>query len=159
MTKRYFSRRGGWSKHVDRTYRSGLEDNVAEELKNAEIDAKYEKYTISYEIPASQHTYTPDFVLPNGVIVETKGLFEAEDRKKHLLIKAQYPNLDIRFVFSSSKTKLYKGSKTSYADWCNKNGFLYADKWIPSKWMKERKKSTKGLVLKKKSKKEGGEDT
>ena len=32
-------------------------------------------------------TYTPDFVLPNGVIIETKGRFVAADRRKHLEIK------------------------------------------------------------------------
>lgn len=148
--KRYFSRRGGWSKHVDATYRSGLEDKVAEQLRDAEVDAKYEKYQIPYSIPATNHTYTPDFVLPNGIIVETKGVFEVEDRKKHLLVKSQYPNLDIRFVFSSSKTPIYKGSKTTYAAWCNKYGFKYADKWIPDKWLRERKKDTNGLVKKKK---------
>lgn len=148
--KRYFSRRGGWSKHVDATYRSGLEDKVAEQLRDAEVDAKYEEYQIPYSIPATNHTYTPDFVLPNGIIVETKGVFEVEDRKKHLLVKSQYPNLDIRFVFSSSKTPIYKGSKTTYAAWCNKYGFKYADKWIPDKWLRERKKDTKGLVKKKK---------
>lgn len=149
--KRFFSRRGGWSKHVDTTYRSGLEDKVAAQLRNAEIDAKYEEYQIPYEIPASPHTYTPDFVLPNGIIIETKGVFDVDDRKKHLLIQKQYPKLDIRFVFSSSKTHIYKGSKTTYADWCEKYGFKYADKWIPDKWLRERKRSIKGLIPKKKA--------
>ena len=61
--KRFFSRRGGWSKHVDATYRSGLEDKVAAQLRDADIDAKYEEYQIPYEIPASPHTYTPDFII------------------------------------------------------------------------------------------------
>lgn len=147
---RAFSRHGGWSKHVTAVYRSGLEDKVSEQLKNAGVDAKYEKYTIPYTIPASSHTYTPDFVLPNGIIVETKGIFSVEDRKKHLLLQEQYPKLDIRFVFSNSKTKLYKGSKTTYAEWCAKNNFKYADKWIPETWFKERKKSMKGLQEKNK---------
>ena len=149
--KRFFSRRGGWFKHVDATYRSGLEDKVAAQLRDADIDAKYEEYQISYEIPASPHTYTPDYVLPNGIIIETKGVFDVDDRKKHLLIQKQYPKLDIRFVFSSSKTHIYKGSKTTYADWCEKYGFKYADKWIPDKWLRERKRAIKGLILKKKS--------
>ena len=55
--------------------------------------------------------------------------------KKHLLVKEQQPNLDIRFVFGNSKNKIYKGSKTSYADWCNKNGFMFADKIIPNEWV------------------------
>ena len=148
--KRFICRRGSWSKHVDATYRSGLEDKVAAQLRDADIDAKYEEYQIPYEIPASPHTYTPDFVLPNGIIIETKGVFDVDDRKKHLLIQKQYPKLDIRFVFSSSKTHIYKGSKTTYADWCEKYGFKYADKWIPDKWLRERKRAIKGLILKKK---------
>lgn len=151
MNKRFFSRRGGWSKHVDTTYRSGLEDKVAAQLRDAEIDAKYEEYQIPYEIPASLHHYTPDFVLPNGIIIETKGVFDVDDRKKHLLIKKQYPKLDIRFVFSSSKTHIYKGSKTTYADWCNKYGFKFADKWIPDTWLRERKRAIIGLIYNKKN--------
>ena len=148
--KKFFSRRGGWSKHVDATYRSGLEDKVAAQLRDADIDAKYEEYQIPYEIPATSHHYTPDFVLPNGIIVETKGVFDVDDRKKHLLIKKQYPKLDIRFVFSSSKTHIYKGSKTTYADWCDKYGFKFTDKWIPDKWLRERKRAITGLIKKKK---------
>lgn len=145
---RSFSRHGGWSKHVTAVYRSGLEDKVSDQLKNAGVDAKYEKFTIKYTVPESSHTYTPDFVMPNGIIVETKGIFSVEDRKKHLLIQSQYPNLDIRFVFSNSKNKLYKGSKTNYADWCTENNFQYADKWIPEAWFREGKKSTEGMVQK-----------
>ena len=59
------------------------------------------------------------------------------DRKKHLLIKEQHPELDIRFVFSSSKAKLSKGSKTTYALWCTKNGFKFADRLIPRAWLKD----------------------
>jgi len=60
-----------------------------------------------------------------------------EDRKKQLLVQFQRPDLDIRFVFSSSKAKITKGSKTTYGDWCNKNGFKYADKLIPESWFHE----------------------
>lgn len=147
---RRFSRRGGWSNHINRGYRSGLEDNVALQLQDAKIKVEYEKYTIDYSVPERVHHYTPDFVLPNGVIVETKGIFDVEDRKKHILIKQQHPNLDIRFVFSSAGTKIYKGSPTSYADWCKKHGFKYATKWIPEEWWKEDKKDTGGLIMKNK---------
>jgi len=87
--------------------------------------------------------YTPDFLLPNGIIIETKGRFTPADRMKHLAIQKQHPNLDIRFVFSNSKSKLRKGAKTTYADWCDKNGFLYADKDVPQEWLDEKKKLAK----------------
>lgn len=99
----------------------------------------YERYKVPYIKPESNHFYTPDYLLSNRILIETKGIFSVEDRKKHVLIQKQYPELDIRFVFSRSKSPLYKGSKTTYADWCKKNGFLYADKLIPIEWIKEPK--------------------
>lgn len=115
-------------------FRSGLEEKVAEQLENAKVAFHYETYKIDYQVVESR-TYKPDFILPNGVIVETKGRFVASDRKKHLLVKKQHPFLDIRFVFSNSSQKISKLSKTSYADWCNKHGYLYADKLIPEEWL------------------------
>lgn len=118
-------------------YRSGLEEKNMARLESMGVKAKYESFSIPYVIPASNHKYTPDALLPNGIIVEFKGLFEAEDRKKHLLIREQFQDLDIRIVFSSSRTKLYKGSPTSYGEWAEKHGIKFADKLIPAEWLKE----------------------
>lgn len=115
-------------------YRSGLEDRISDDLKDRKVKFEYEKLKIQYEVHEDR-TYTPDFTLPNGVIIESKGRFTPEDRKKHLLVKKQHPELDIRFVFSNSRNKIRKGSKTTYADWCEKHGFLYADKRIPDEWV------------------------
>ena len=120
---------------VKNGYRSGLEETIDSTLKERNVDGEYEKHKIKYTIPATEHTYTPDFRLPNGIFVETKGRFVVEDRKKHVLIKKQHPELDIRFVFQNSKNKIRKGSPTTYADWCNKHGFIYADKNIPQEWL------------------------
>lgn len=121
-------------------YRSGLEEKLAAQLSQAGVPAEYETMTIPYEKPASKHRYTPDFVLPNGIIIESKGRFVTADRSKHLLVKKQHPHYDIRFVFSTSKARISKTSKTTYAAWCEKYGFLYADKLIPVEWLKEKKK-------------------
>ena len=118
-------------------FRSGLEDKVSQQLLDEGVPVKYEEMYIEYTRPQSSHKYTPDFELPNGIIIETKGRFMVADRKKHLLIKEQHPELDIRFVFSSSKAKLSKGSKTTYALWCTKNGFKFADRLIPRAWLKD----------------------
>lgn len=157
--------------------RSGLEDDVQKQLTEAGVPFEYETLKLKYEMPATVHTYTPDFKLPNGIIIETKGIFDADDRKKHLLVKAQHPDLDIRFVFTNSKQRLTKskvlspaafkawlletqgktvgfskdqraalkeqfeaGTKSrgdTYATWCHKHGFLYADKLIPASWISE----------------------
>ena len=119
-------------------YRSGLEETLAEQLHKAGVVAEYEKLVIPYTDPKI-HRYRPDFVLPNGIIVESKGRFLSSDRVKHLLVKSQHPDYDIRFVFSRSKQRLSKTSTTTYADWCEKHGFKYADKLIPEAWLKETK--------------------
>ena len=116
-------------------FRSGLEMQIDESLKARGIDGEYEQHIIQYTKPETKHKYHPDFRLPNGIFVETKGRFLTADRKKHLLIKQQCPELDIRFLFQNSNVKISKSSKTTYADWCNKNGFKFADKIIPEDWL------------------------
>lgn len=114
-------------------YRSMLEVAIADQLKSLGVDFEYETLKIPYQ--KKDRIYKADFVLPNGIIIEGKGRFKSEDRSKHLLIKEQHPELDIRFVFSNSSNKLNKNSKTTYASWCEKHGFLYADKVIPGEWL------------------------
>ena len=136
MAKKVTKKSSSW---VARKYgfKSGLEENISIQIESKGIKVEYESEKVAYTIPASQHTYNPDFKLPNGIFVETKGRFVAADRKKHLLVKAQNPTLDIRFVFSNSKNKITKTSKTTYGDWCDKNGIKYADKIIPDSWFEE----------------------
>ena len=116
-------------------YRSGLEDVISKDLKDRGVDFGYETVKINWKLVENK-TYTPDFILPNGIIIESKGRFILDDRKKHLKVREQNPKLDIRFVFSNSRNKIRKGSKTTYAMWCEKNNFLYADKRIPDEWIK-----------------------
>ncbi len=138
-------------KHNPRLYRSGLEMKVAEELKLAKAVYQYEPKDgkIEYVIPETHHKYTPDFVItnPSGkqYIVETKGIWDHADRLKHLLIRQQHPDIDVRFVFTRSGQRIRKGSKTTYADICEGRGrgpyrgitWPYADKTVPKKWLKE----------------------
>ena len=116
-----------------RSYRSGLERYTQDYLTSNGYDFYYEGMKIPYIKKPS--TYTPDFHLPNGIIIETKGYFTSEDRSKHLYIKDQHPKLDIRFVFTNPKTRLNKRSKTTYGDWCEKKGFLFAKQDIPKEWL------------------------
>ena len=82
-------------------------------------------------------TYTPDFFIPStNIYIEAKGHLDKGDRVKMLLVKEQYPELDIRFVFLNSRNKIYKGSKTTYADWATKNKFDWAEGSIPEEWYK-----------------------
>ena len=119
-------------------FRSGLEERIAKQLEDLGVSYDYETLTIHYKKPEERGRYTPDFQLPNGIIIEGKGQFVTSDRKKHKLIKAEFGNkYDIRFVFSNPKARIGKKSKTTYADWCNKFGFKYAAKDIPQEWIDE----------------------
>ena len=60
---------------------------------------EYECSKVSYTI---SHMYCPDFVLPNGVILECKGYWDSADRKKIKSVKEQNPDLDLRMVFQLS---------------------------------------------------------
>ena len=121
-------------RHAKAKYRSGLERDTALVLAECQKAVRYEQLKIEWE-DLRYRTYTPDFQLDNGIFIETKGIFDSEDRHKHMQVRKQHPELDIRFVFSNSKGKLYKGSKTTYGEWCEKNNFLYAHRLIPNEWL------------------------
>jgi hypothetical protein len=140
----------GTSKVSSSAYKSKLERINAKELTDKGIEFVYEpeEGTIQWLLPASLHTYKPDFWIPKKqgwIIVETKGIWDYEDRCKHAWIKMQYPGLDIRFVFSRSSASTSKGSKQTYAKICNGEGrgifrgltWQYADKHIPEEWLHE----------------------
>lgn len=120
-------------------WRSGLEEAIASALDALGVSYLYEKLRIPFTQPVKPRHYTPDFVLPNGIIVESKGRFVTADRQKHLLVKQQHPDLDIRFVFSNSRSRISKQSLTTYAAWCVAKGFQFADKVIPRSWLAEPK--------------------
>ncbi|MEM0951727.1 MAG: hypothetical protein AAGI66_06250 [Cyanobacteria bacterium P01_H01_bin.74] len=124
-------------------YRSGLEKSLAQQLKDYGISVAYESETIHY---TQEKGYTPDFILPNGIIIESKGYFDPEDRRKHLEIQQQWPELDLRFIFSNPNNKIRKGSKTTYAMWCEKNGFKWAKQTIPKDWLLEGVNHAKGTA-------------
>ena len=120
--------------HLKAKYRSGLEKQTALVLSECQKKVRYELLKIEWE-DLRYRTYTPDFQLDNGIFIETKGIFDSEDRRKHIEVRRQHPELDIRFVFSNAKAKLYKGAKSRYCDWCEKNDFLYSHRLIPQEWL------------------------
>jgi hypothetical protein len=114
-------------------YRSRLEERLAKWLDLNGFAFEYESLKLDYKIQA---VYKPDFILPNGVILEAKGYFKPEDRRKMLAVKKQHPDLDIRLVFQSPHNTLTKQSKTTYGMWATKNGFPWChERNIPSDWL------------------------
>lgn len=116
-------------------YRSNLEAKVAALLPNA----GYETTKFKYTVPSSVHAYCPDFQLSPTVFIEVKGRLMPSERKKAILVREANPDIQVHFFFDKSDNKIYKGSKTTYASWCDDNGFLWTDlrKGVPESWLKE----------------------
>ena len=98
-------------------FRSGLEEKVAALFDELGVIYEYESTKIPYVI---QHNYTPDFLLTNGIYLETKGYWDANDRRKIKAVKQQHPEIDLRMVFQSPFNTISKRSKTTYAQYCDK---------------------------------------
>ena len=114
-------------------FRSGLEEQVAKLLEGLGVTYEYESTRVPYTI---QHHYSPDFVLPNHVLLETKGYWDAKDRRKILAVKKDNPYLDLRMVFQSPYNKINKNSKTTYAKWCEKHDIPWTSYHnIPLEWL------------------------
>lgn len=118
-------------------YRSGLEEKTCAALDRQGVPYRYEHFKVGYTVPASKHTYLPDILLRNGIVIELKGLWTTEDRKKHRLIRAQHPDLDVRMVFSNAQARIAKKSPTTYAKFAETHGMLWAHKTIPEAWLSE----------------------
>ena len=117
-------------------YRSQLEKKVADLLVNLDVTFDYETAAFAYTIP---HNYYPDFILPNGVILECKGYWDAADRRKIKSVKEQNPDIDLRMVFQSPFNTISKKSKTTYAQWCEKHDIPWTSfQNIPLDWLIER---------------------
>ena len=115
-------------------FRSEFERGVAVFLIKNKIKYEYELQYLEYQPKIKR--YTPDFFLPKqNIFIEAKGFFDLADRQKHLLVREQNPEFDIRFLFVNAKNKLNKSSKTTYGQWCDKNKILWAEKSIPQEWL------------------------
>jgi predicted AAA+ superfamily ATPase len=116
-------------------FRSDLEGLVADQLEKQRVEFTFEPSRIKYEVTKK---YTPDFLLPNGILIEVKGWFKSEDQRKHKLIKVQHPEIDIRFVFQKLKNKV-QGGRFTCQEWCEKYDFKFAESIVPNSWIHERK--------------------
>jgi len=105
---------------------------VADALTQANVAFSYETIRLPYTL---DKTYKPDFILPNGVIIEVKGYWTGADRTKHLKVREAHPQLDIRFCFMNPNNRLNKRSNTTYAQWCDKKGFTWCHRTIPKDWI------------------------
>ena len=114
-------------------FRSQLEENIAKLLDGLGVSFEYESEKLGYTI---EHSYTPDFVLPNYTYLEAKGYWSPADRRKILSVKKDNPDIDLRMVFQSPYNKISKKSKTTYAQWCEKHDIPWSSyQNIPIDWL------------------------
>ena len=131
-------------------FRSLFELQLARELKEKhKVKYEYERWQYEYfqKVPngvcqdcdgthvSKRQWYTPDFILPNGVVIEAKGYFTASDRTKLQAVRAAHDSIDLRLVFMADN-KINRRSEMRYSDWCNRYKFQYAVGNIPEAWIK-----------------------
>jgi len=103
-------------------------DNLSTEL-NFTYAYEPEKYVVKVDV-----TYNPDWTIyKNGkkLVIEGKGYFRDEDRKKVLAFSEQYGSEVFYHIVFERDNPIYKGSKFKYSDWCNKHGISYSVKSLP----------------------------
>ena len=134
-------------------YRSKFEVSVAKSLRKRKMKFSYESVSYPYRERLKQakcancgcsesytnHWYTPDFFLDNGIIVEAKGLFTTGNRKTMLAVQEQHLDLDLRLLFMRNN-KIHRKSKMRYVDWAENNGFICAVGEIPKDWLNKGEK-------------------
>ena len=108
-------------------HRSKLEAEVEAALAAQGFQPEYEKEKIPYIL---HRKYTPDFKV-GDVYIEVKGWWPAAERTKFLSVILSNPGLNIFVALQRPFTAISKGSKTSYAKWCDKHGIAWCPTPIP----------------------------
>jgi hypothetical protein len=117
--------------------RSTFEKTVLSELDREGIHYLYEPDKIVYQV---ERYYVPDLLI-NDIYIELKGYFREDAQRKMRAVKAQHPDLDIRFVFQNSKAtiqgakKRKDGSKMTCAEWADRYGFIWSHLRVPKEWI------------------------
>lgn len=144
-----------WNTH-GYDFKSRIEYETGLQLMKEEIEFEYESQSYNYTI-SIPHTfcgecdskdikgtksYTPDFFLPGGIVIECKGRFTPAERKKHAAMKEQYPELDLRILFQRNDW-ITKRHKARYGDWCDAKGITWAvGMTLPWEWINDCKRQT-----------------
>jgi len=139
----------GTYEHQGNSLRSKFELRLAIQLERAGVKYEYEKWKYEFFTKVSsgvcedcsgthvvqRRWYTPDFFLPNGIIIEAKGNLTAGNRAILKAVRQAHDTLDLRLVFMANN-KINRNSVTRYADWAEQFGFKYAIGEIPEEWYK-----------------------
>lgn len=120
-----------------------FEERVISDLNERGVSHVYEPDKLAYYV---ERHYVPDLKIGTtnqvgGILVELKGYFRQDAQRKMKAVKAQHPDLDIRFVFQNANAtiqgakKRKDGTKMTCAEWADRNGFVWAEGTIPEEWL------------------------
>lgn len=125
MAGKRFHRKEAYSKG----FRSKFELDVSKWFEENKLEVVYEPCKVKYTVPESLHSYTPDFQpkASGTIFFEAKGYFSVADRKKMLHVIKANPEMVFKMILQNSSMKISKRSKTTYADWCDKNKIEWVD--------------------------------
>lgn len=114
-----------------------FEDKVICDLDERGVPYMYEPDKLAYYV---ERHYIPDLKI-GTMFVELKGYFRQDAQRKMKAVKAQHPELDIRFVFQKADAtiqgakKRKDGTKMTCSEWAERNGFVWAETTIPKEWL------------------------
>jgi hypothetical protein len=136
-------RRGRLKIQVPAPYRSWFEVDIAIDSLERGICFEYEKEHIIWIEPEKVRKYKPDFFVNRKkdgslLVVEAKGRWTADDRKKICCVTEQNPDLDLRMLFERDNTLSKSPNSKHYSEWCDKKGIKWGiGRSIPQEWMDE----------------------
>lgn len=117
-----------------------FEQRVIGKLEEAGVQFEYEPHNLPYTV---ERQYYPD-LLVGGIYIELKGFFRQDAQRKMKAVKAQHPDLDIRFLFQRGNSPVHgaktrkDGTKMTCGEWADRYGFIWAEgEAIPEDWINE----------------------
>ena len=124
-------------------YRSWFEVDIAIDALERGIEFEYEKEHIIWIEPEKVRKYNPDYFVYRRdgslIVVEAKGRWTAEDRKKICFVTEQNPDLDLRMLFERDNTLSKSPKSKKYTEWCAMKGIKCAvGRAVPQRWLDER---------------------
>ena len=93
-------------------------------------------------IPLPQYLimrHVPDFLLPNGLLIETKGVMDVTYPQKVELLAVCHPSVMKRYrvCFGNADLITPKRGTLTYAQWAHKQGITWCEGDIPESWFME----------------------
>jgi hypothetical protein len=114
-----------------------FEERVIGKLEKRGVSYEYEPCNLPYTV---ERKYYPD-LLVNGIYIELKGFFRQDAQRKMKAVKAQHPDLDIRFLFQRGNSPVHgakkrkNGTKMTCGEWADRYDFVWAEgEEIPEEW-------------------------